>query len=81
MKLLLGLLIVGLVLVVVSGAKEEKSDDSRKARYEQDKKEVAGFLNTKNILRTVVKLLFGNSEESTATSRQVLNVLVKVCVS
>lgn len=52
--------------------------DERKYRYDQDKKEISTFLNTKNILRTLVKLLFGNNEESAATSRQVLNVLVKV---
>lgn len=82
-----------LVIVSLASAKDsEKSSDNstvskdapkieeRKFRYEQDKKEVASFLNTKNILKTVVKLLFGTAEESTATSRQVLNVLVKVSV-
>jgi hypothetical protein len=78
MKLLLGCLLVMLTLTIVSCADEEKQSDIRKLRYEQDKKEVSGFLNTKNILKTVVKLLFGTTEESTATSRQVLNVLVKV---
>lgn len=58
--------------------KEVPKIEERKFRYEQDKKEVSTFLNTKNILKTVVKLLFGTAEESTATSRQVLNVLVKV---
>jgi len=52
--------------------------DERKFRYEEDKKEISTFLNTKNIIKTVIKLLFGNNEESAATSRQVLNVLVKV---
>jgi hypothetical protein len=52
--------------------------DERKFRYDQDKKDLTQFLNTKNVVRTLVKLLFGSSEESTATSRQVLNVLVKV---
>jgi hypothetical protein len=52
--------------------------DERKFRFDQDKKELSQFLNTKNIVRTIVKLLFGSTEESTATSRQVLNVLVKV---
>ena len=61
-----------------SESKQSNPDIDRKLRFEQDKKEVAGFLNTKNILRTVVKLLFGTTDESTATSRQVLNVLVKV---
>jgi len=78
-----------LLVVLASVASAESADNStassrqarfeeRKFRYEQDKKEITGFLNTKNIIRTVVKLLFGTSEESTATSRQVLNVLVKV---
>ncbi|KAI2807880.1 hypothetical protein BLOT_005820 [Blomia tropicalis] len=40
--------------------------------------EISQFLNTKNIVKTIVKLVFGTSEESTATSRQVLNLLVKV---
>ena len=53
--------------------------DERKFRFDQDKKELSQFLNTKNIVKTVVKLLFGSTEESSATSRQVLNVLVKVC--
>ena len=77
MKLLPTLLVLVVVTSVVS-CSEEKASDNRKLRYEQDKKEVASFLNTKSILRTVVKLLFGTSEESSATSRQVLNVLVKV---
>jgi len=58
--------------------REARGFDERKYRYEESKKEVSNFLSTKNLIRTVVKLLFGNSEESTATSRQVLNVLVKV---
>ncbi|KAI1284848.1 hypothetical protein HDE_12282 [Halotydeus destructor] len=49
-----------------------------KLRFDEDKKDVSNFLNTKNIIRTLVKLFLGNSEESTATSRQVLSVLVKV---
>lgn len=61
-----------------SASKDAPKIEERKFRYEQDKKEVSTFLNTKNILKTVVKLLFGTAEESTATSRQVLNVLVKV---
>lgn len=64
-----------------SSTVEDKTTDSRKlARFEQDKKEVTSFLNAKNIVRTIVKLVFGTNEESTATSRQVLNVLVKVCL-
>ncbi|RWS29224.1 secreted protein-like protein [Leptotrombidium deliense] len=52
--------------------------EERKFRYENDKKDISNFLTTKNIIKTMVKLLFGNNEESTATSRQVLSVLVKV---
>jgi len=58
--------------------REARSTEERKYKYEQDKKELSTFLNTKNLIKTVVKLLFGTSEESSATSRQVLNVLVKV---
>lgn len=78
MKLIIGLVFVIVALSSISCADDDKSTDVRKLRYEQDKKEVSGFLNTKNILKTVVKLLFGTTEESSATSRQVLNVLVKV---
>lgn len=42
--------------------------------------EISQFLNTKNIVKTIVKLVFGTTEESTATSRQVLNLLVKVVI-
>lgn len=94
MKQVIGLIALLVVFSVVSAAVEnksplpsnnspqeqDKSTDVRKlARFEQDKKEVTSFLNAKNIVRTLVKLVFGTSEESTATSRQVLNVLVKVC--
>jgi len=54
------------------------SDPKKLARFEQDKKDVTSFLNAKNIVKTIVKLVFGSSEESTATSRQVLNLVVKV---
>lgn len=60
------------------GEQRQGRAEERKYKYEQDKKELSTFLNTKNLLKTVVKLLFGTSEESSATSRQVLNVLVKV---
>ena len=73
-----------LALTVAQNATEEQGSqrqarfEERKFRFDQDKKELSQFLNTKNIVRTVVKLLFGSTEESSATSRQVLNVLVKV---
>ena len=55
-----------------------KSNEEKIYRYDQDSKEISAFLNTKNIFKTLVKLFFGTNEESTATSRQVLNALVKV---
>jgi len=90
MKYLILLYVIAAALLSVSLA--EKADnlteaqnstrqarfDERKFRFDQDKKELSQFLNTKNIVRTMVKLLFGSTEESSATSRQVLNVLVKV---
>jgi len=52
--------------------------EERKFRNEEDQKQISSFLNAKNILKTVIKLVFGSDEESRATSRQVLNVFVKV---
>lgn len=51
--------------------------EERKLRYEQDKKDLQSFMTTKNLFKTAVKILFGTSDESAATSRQVLNVLVQ----
>lgn len=56
-------------------------EQARNFRYEEEKKELGQFLNTKNMLKTIIKLLFGSTEESAATSRQVLNVVVKVSPS
>ncbi|XP_054169088.1 uncharacterized protein LOC128966264 [Oppia nitens] len=80
--------VIFLLTICLSFCLAQKSDnetdtqrqgrEERKFRFEEDKKELSQFLNTKNIVKTVVKLLFGSSEESSATSRQVLNVLVKV---
>lgn len=61
-----------------SSAIISSADQQRKMRQESDKKEIGAYLNGKNLLRAVIKLLFGNNEESAATSRQVLSVLVKV---
>lgn len=53
--------------------------DERKFKYEADpKKELTQFMNTKNLVKTLVKLVFGSDEESAATSRQILNLLVTV---
>ena len=76
-------IILALTVTMISAQNATESQrqartNERQFRFDQDKKELSQFLNTKNIVRTIVKLLFGTTEESTATSRQVLNVLVKV---
>lgn len=43
-----------------------------------NKKQVSQFLTSKNVIRTIVKLIFGNDEESAATSKQILNLFVSV---
>ncbi|OTF78862.1 hypothetical protein BLA29_010457 [Euroglyphus maynei] len=52
--------------------------DDRNIRLSQDKREILQYLNTKNVVKTMLKLLFGTNEESMVTSRQVLNVFVKM---
>lgn len=76
-------IVLALTVTMISAQNATESQrqartNERQFRFDQDKKELSQFLNTKNIVRTIVKLLFGTTEESTATSRQVLNVLVKV---
>lgn len=62
--------------------RQARTFEERKYRFDQDKKEISQFLKTKNIIGTFVKLLFGSTEESSATGRQVLSVLVKVmCIN
>ena len=51
---------------------------SSKSRIEQERRQVQEFLTTKNIFKSIVKLLFGNPDEISATSRNVLGVLGKV---
>ncbi|XP_053209022.1 uncharacterized protein LOC128392953 [Panonychus citri] len=73
-----------MVFTIVSAAVDPSAQsrqaalNERKARFDTEKKEITGFMNTKNLFKTVVKILFGSSEESAATGRQVLNVLVEV---
>jgi hypothetical protein len=78
-------LVVLVSLTLANAANITASVNHRQAKaFRMDKEktiasnEISQFLNTKNIVKTIVKLVFGNSEESTATSRQVLNLLVKV---
>ena len=83
MKFSLLPLLVLASLVMASAANSTTHQRQAKAfRMDKEKtlasNEISQFLNTKNIVKTIVKLVFGTSEESTATSRQVLNLLVKV---
>jgi len=82
MKFVIGILAIVAFSAIVSAADVDNSkpaiDNRKLARFEQDKKEVTSFLNARNIIKTVVKLLFGTTEESSATSRQLLSVVVKV---
>lgn len=92
MKFLIASTVTLLLLVTFVTAANSTAGSSRQAkafrmaesnsRQGSDKpiasNEISQFLNTKNIVKTIVKLVFGTSEESTATSRQVLNLLVKV---
>lgn len=55
-------------------------NNTEKARIEMETRQVQEFLTTKNIFKSIVKLLFGSSEESKATSRHVLDILGKVSV-
>ncbi|XP_013774101.2 uncharacterized protein LOC106459069, partial [Limulus polyphemus] len=45
------------------------------SKYDKEKNDVTQFLSAKNIIHTIVKLLFGSTDESSATARQVLNIL------
>jgi hypothetical protein len=63
---------------IASTSNKNAVEQQRKMRQETDKKELNAFLNGKNLLKTVIKLLFGNVEETTATSRHVLSALVRV---
>lgn len=56
----------------------EHHSTSSKAALAAEKRTVAEFMTPKNILKTIVKLLFGNQDEVAATSRNVLSVLGKV---
>lgn len=82
------LVVAGLTILFAIHVASDKGESARQAnfeerrlRYEEDSKEVASFLNLKNIFKTLIKLIFGSEEESKATSRQVLNVFVKVSVN
>lgn len=79
------LIVATLVVLVGVSVEANNATNNRQAkafRMEKEKtlatNEISQFFNSKNIVKTLVKLVFGSSEESMATSRQVLNLLVKV---
>lgn len=51
---------------------------SSKSRIEAEKRQVQEFLTTKNIFKSLIKLLFGNQDEISATSRNVLGIMTKM---
>lgn len=50
---------------------------SMKSRSEE-KRQVQEFFTAKNVVKSIIKLLFGNQDEISATSRHVLGILGKV---
>lgn len=52
-----------------------------KSKIEMERKQVQEFLTTKNILKSIMKLIFGSQDEISATSRNVISILGKVSVS
>ena len=51
---------------------------SSKLGLEQERRAVQEFLTPKNIVKSIVRLLFGNPEEVSATSRSVLSIVNKL---
>lgn len=49
-----------------------------KSKIELERKQVQEFMTTKNILKSIMKLIFGNPDEISATSRNVIGILGKV---
>ena len=86
MKLLIPCLVfIALICIVNASVKSNSNssnkittDTQRKLREENEKKEISAFFSGKNLIKTVIKILFGTSDESAATSRQLLTFLVKV---
>lgn len=54
--------------------------NSSKARIELERRQVQEFMTLKNLAKSIVKLVFGNQDEISATSRHVLGILGKVSV-
>lgn len=63
---------------LLSGSSNIIEHSTGKLKLEQEKRAVQEFLTTKNIFKSIMKLLFGNQDEVSATSRNVLGVLSKV---
>ncbi|XP_023214708.1 uncharacterized protein LOC111617661 [Centruroides sculpturatus] len=62
----------------VKSSSREARFDERKFKQEIDKNEISQFMSSKNVIKTLVKLIFGSDEESAATSRKILHLLVNV---
>lgn len=61
-----------------SGSSNMIEHSSSKSKIELERRQVQEFLTTKNIFKSIVKLLFGSQEEVSATSRNVISILGKV---
>lgn len=57
---------------------EHGSSFKSRKDLEAEKRQVQEFLTTKNIFKSIMKLLLGNPDEISATSRNVLGILSKV---
>lgn len=54
--------------------------NSYKSKLEMERRQVQEFLTTKNILKSIVKLIFGSQQEMAATSRNVISILSSVSI-
>lgn len=61
-----------------SGNSNMIDHSSSKSKIDLERRQVQEFLTTKNIFKSIVKLLFGSQEEVSATSRNVISILGKV---
>lgn len=58
-----------------SGSSNIIEHNSKKSQHEAEKRAVAEFMTTRNIFKSIMKLLFGNQSDINATSKSVLSVL------
>lgn len=50
---------------------------SIKARIDQERREIKEFMSAKNLIKSIITMLFGSQQEVRATSRSLLNVVSK----